>query len=175
MSKELKTISKEQVEQIAIAFSKVLREWLTAQQMKQVIAENKKNNYVDCCTHDFIDANMAMDKAFKKTLKRNFCFGSNNNQSQHEIDTDAFNNAWDIAKKNDFYTNGIYVLFIEGAGYLAKTQNLTGVVFTEDIALAREYNKAVDYPETKVAIWNAEAKRTFGEGIKFEAIYKYPN
>ena len=63
-----------------------------------------------------------------------------------------------------------YVLFIDGPGYLADKQNLTGVIFTEELELARKFSIGFDNPVDKLAIWNAEAKRLFNSDVKFEAI-----
>lgn len=64
-----------------------------------------------------------------------------------------------------------YVLLIEGLGYLAAKQNQTGVIFTPELELAMQYAEGFDNPEMKLGIWNAQAKRTFGSDIKFEAVY----
>jgi hypothetical protein len=65
-----------------------------------------------------------------------------------------------------------YVLYIEGAGYLADNQNLTGIIFTDDVKYARLYAVGFDNPEIKLGIWNAEAKKLFNtEEVKFELIY----
>ena len=65
-----------------------------------------------------------------------------------------------------------YVLYIEGAGYLADNQNLTGIIFTDDLKNAMLYAVGFDNPEIKLGIWNAEAKKLFNTGEeKFELIY----
>ena len=64
-----------------------------------------------------------------------------------------------------------YGLFIEGAGWLAETQNLTGVLFTEHKELARNFSVGFDDVNIKTGIWNAEVGKLFNCDIKFEAIY----
>lgn len=64
-----------------------------------------------------------------------------------------------------------YGLFIEGAGFLACKQNLTGVVFTDCKELAMQYAEGFDNVTDKLSIWNAAVKRMFNCDIKFEAIY----
>lgn len=65
-----------------------------------------------------------------------------------------------------------YVLYIEGAGYLADNQNLTGIIFTDELKNAMLYAVGFDNPEIKLGIWNAEAKKLFNTGeVKFELIY----
>lgn len=54
-----------------------------------------------------------------------------------------------------------YVLHMEGNGYLAEEQKLTGVNFTHDINLARKFAHGFDNPDDKIDIWNAAVKVTF--------------
>lgn len=52
---------------LALEFSKILHEWLTPQQMNLVVSRNAKPENTGCCaSHDFCDANVAMDDAFKR-------------------------------------------------------------------------------------------------------------
>ncbi len=65
-----------------------------------------------------------------------------------------------------------YVLYIEGAGYLAENQDLTGIIFTDDVKQARLYAVGFDNPIDKLGIWNAHAKKLFNtDEVKFELIY----
>ncbi len=91
-----KTTNGERI-QIANVFSSVLHDWLTVKQMLTVIKRNKNYKYDPsvCASHDFCDANMAMDEAFTKIMKREF-----NLQSSEDCST--FNHCWELAKKNDF-------------------------------------------------------------------------
>jgi len=54
-----------------------------------------------------------------------------------------------------------YTLQIEGAGYLANEQGLSGIKFTNDIKKARQFAVGFDNPVDKAGIWNTEAKRMF--------------
>ncbi len=61
----------ENARRVAVAFKAVLTEWLTADEMAAVTARNRAevNPHV-CHSHDFCDANMAMDEAFRKVFGR---------------------------------------------------------------------------------------------------------
>lgn len=52
-----------------------------------------------------------------------------------------------------------YVLCIETFGYLANTQNLTGIIFTDYLELAMPFSIGFDNPKDKLSIWNAELQR----------------
>lgn len=89
--------TKQQLNDLAVGFSNVLKEWLTSEQMAEVVKRNDLPAYANACaTHDFCDANMAMAEAFEKVLGREFEFGS-------DEDDALFNGAWHIAKTNKFY------------------------------------------------------------------------
>lgn len=85
---------------LAHAFSKVLKEWLTAEEMETVIKRNNSHHYSDmvCASHDFCDANMAMNKAFNRVLRRNALVHS-------DKDITLWNSAWNVAKENNFFIN----------------------------------------------------------------------
>lgn len=108
----MKRISDSQINKIAIEFANVLKEWLTPEQITEVIKVNSiPENKTCCATHDFCDSNMAMDEAFTKVMGREFVFYNDElpeSEKQNGIDTNAFNTAWDIAKGNNFYTSKIY-------------------------------------------------------------------
>lgn len=56
-----------QIETVAHEFSKVLSEWLTPAQCRAVLACNATEPFQTsgaCASHDFSDANMAMEEAF---------------------------------------------------------------------------------------------------------------
>lgn len=91
---------------VAKKFSKVLKKWLGKVKMQEVVRLNKENNDSCCASHDFCDANMAMDEAFTKVMGRSFEFNFEElteKEAQNSADTDLMNEAWDIAKANDFY------------------------------------------------------------------------
>jgi hypothetical protein len=53
------------VDRVAGEFSRVLHEWLTADELAEALRRNASPEYAGCCaTHDFCDANMAMQEAF---------------------------------------------------------------------------------------------------------------
>lgn len=94
-------------EQLAKEFSTVLKSWLSAEEMKSVIEKNETPEYNGCCaSHDYCDANMAIDEAFIKLMERDFVFYDDEKpetEKQNEEDTALENNAWAIAKTNKFY------------------------------------------------------------------------
>lgn len=52
------------IQNLAMEFSSVLREWLSEEEMLMVLARNaRENDPLICHSHDFCDANMAMDEA----------------------------------------------------------------------------------------------------------------
>jgi hypothetical protein len=93
----------EKVEKLAREFSSVLMEWLTFQEMKEVVRRNCSDEYREhslCATHDFCDSNMAMDSAFT------FAFGVEFKPSNDEH-LSLSNQAWSLAKQKGFWL-GIY-------------------------------------------------------------------
>jgi hypothetical protein len=87
-------------EEIAKAFSAVLKQWLTVQEMAQVVELTKKQtDPLICHTGDFCDSNMAMQAAMVQV-------GVTPEDDQEDAD-DAFmslwNDSWDLAKANLFY------------------------------------------------------------------------
>lgn len=89
-----------QVEAVAREFSKVLRAWLTDEQMGEVVALNAGPGYRRtsvCASHNYVDANMAMAEAFV-TLGHAVPDGP-----LDEFNYDVWNAAWDMAKANQFY------------------------------------------------------------------------
>ncbi len=53
-------------EAVAAQFCAVLREWLTPEQLAEAVRLNAERNDGSCATHDYCDANMAMDEAFAR-------------------------------------------------------------------------------------------------------------
>jgi hypothetical protein len=82
--------------QVAIEFAKVLRHWLTPNEMQEVLRRNKTAAYQNgaCASHDFCDANMAMAEAFKK-------FRIDPAVDNSDV-LKLWNAAWDIAHKSGF-------------------------------------------------------------------------
>ncbi len=54
-----------------------------------------------------------------------------------------------------------YVLKMDGAGYLADEQKLSGVNFTDKVEDAMKFSIGFDNPELKTGIWNATARLYF--------------
>ena len=84
---------------LAAVFAEVLHEWLTPAQMREVVARNEHYGNA-CASHDFCDANMAMDEAFTKTQGRELEMGEGTRQSR--ADVALWNGAWAIAKRMNF-------------------------------------------------------------------------
>src|SRR5687768_5328662 len=56
-------------QKVADAFSAIIREWLTAEELEEVVKRNKVRSHPSVChSHDFCDANVAMSEAFEKLL-----------------------------------------------------------------------------------------------------------
>lgn len=90
------TANTEQTSKLAVAFCAVLREWLGADRVAEVVALNDAELNPDVChSLDFCDAHMTMLEAFEKVLGRepDVC---------DDADTDLFNAAWDEAKAARF-------------------------------------------------------------------------
>ena len=88
-------------ERLAEAFAKEIRDALSPETLNRVQVLNRY--YTDkygedraCATHDFIDANVCMLDAFKKT----FMFAEPNPDNQAVAD--VMNEAWSLAKKEGF-------------------------------------------------------------------------
>jgi hypothetical protein len=88
-----------QTETLALEFARVLRSWLTAEQMRLVLernAEGAKIGAAWCASHDFCDANMAMAEAMQTVL------GREPDPVDNEADGDLWNAAWSRAKAAGF-------------------------------------------------------------------------
>lgn len=85
---------------VAAEFGRVLREWLSPKKMRLAIAKNREYGPGSkiCASHDYCDANMAMNEAMESLDIAVFDKeGSISDQA-----TDIWNAAWDIAKANEF-------------------------------------------------------------------------
>jgi hypothetical protein len=89
----------ENIEKVAREFSRILREWLTPEEMNVVLAENEhETNSGICHTHDYCDANEAMLEAIKKIT------GRNADQVLDDLANDnIWSDAWVLAEKNSFW------------------------------------------------------------------------
>lgn len=84
---------------LAQEFSKVLGNWLAPSQLREVTLRNSRETNPNIChSHDFCDANMAMDQALKNLGAE--AFPAEGGMSDEVVD--LWNEAWDIAKANDF-------------------------------------------------------------------------
>ena len=97
---------------LAVKFAELLKRDLTPDQVNEAVKRNKTDEYQGCCaTHDFCDANVYMDEALEHFT------------GKHEVDvndedtTNLFNEAWDIAKANEFFTG------YRGARYFVKDKS----------------------------------------------------
>ncbi len=83
-------------EQVAIKFSEVLKEWVGIKKLRAIVSRNEAENDSSIChSHDFCDANMAMVEAMEKM------------GLDYETNDELFNQAWNIAKENAFYTKKV--------------------------------------------------------------------
>ena len=93
--------------ELAEVFSKVVREHL-ADHLEEIRHRNRASIATGdrnvCATHDFCDANMLMHEALCR------CYGVKDfpasNISESETLTRLWNEAWDIAKRNEFLPPG---------------------------------------------------------------------
>jgi hypothetical protein len=79
------------------AFAAELRQWLNDAEwliMRQRNAVHGASSMI-CASHDFCDANMAMDAAFASVTGREF---SPNCEGAAQADVDLWNHAWRYAK-----------------------------------------------------------------------------
>ncbi len=85
---------------LALEFAKVLRKWLTVDEMLAAVALNRTARYGKgiCASHDFCDANMAMLEAWETLSAIEM---DANNEAQAVV----WSAAWDIAKASDFATS----------------------------------------------------------------------
>jgi hypothetical protein len=85
----------EQETSLAYEFAAILREWLSEAEFEEVRRRNALPEYDDagaCASHDFCDANIVMEEAFKRVFNREPDVST-------EADTDIWNTAWDTAKR----------------------------------------------------------------------------
>lgn len=80
---------------LADNFSRIIRDWLLPEEMTHVLIRNRTNSPNVCATHDFCDANMAMEEAFVYVTGRVPNLRS-------EADAAAWNVAWLRAKNAEF-------------------------------------------------------------------------
>jgi hypothetical protein len=92
---------------LAKEFCVVIREWMKPDEMQKVIALNRSEENPEIChTHDFYDANMAMDEAGER-LGLHLCPDEDENGNvvgvgHTEDATNLWCEAWSIAKRAEF-------------------------------------------------------------------------
>lgn len=81
---------------LAHEFSRILRDWLTEEEIEQVIERNAEvDDPAVCASHDFCDANMAMYEAFENIMGHPI-------DPQKKADASVWDKAWNMAKASDF-------------------------------------------------------------------------
>ena len=84
------------IKELARSFSQLLKQYLTEDQILEIIKRNDLPQYFGCCaTHDFLDSNMVMDEAFTEVMGREI-------NIQSDLDLNIWNQAWNEAKKEKF-------------------------------------------------------------------------
>jgi hypothetical protein len=106
-------LEKVSVEDLAHAFANVLKEWLSDEEMHSInVANWSSDDKSTCASHDFCDANMAMDEAIQKLAPEFYKVAWAENEASNVGDecgplwsqlTDLFNEAWTLAKNSNFY------------------------------------------------------------------------
>lgn len=88
----------EQPEILARKFSQLLLAEIGRENLITVIERNKTISAGCCASHDFCDANMVMDAAFKTVTGKKI-------NTQKDEAVELWNQAWDIARTTQFYFN----------------------------------------------------------------------
>jgi hypothetical protein len=84
-------------EALAAEFSRVMRDYLSVAELQTAVALNAaETNPGICHTHDFCDANMAMDAAWCHLT------GEDGIDADREVDARLWNDAWALAKAAGF-------------------------------------------------------------------------
>lgn len=102
-------ITLDTTQQLAQEFARIIRMWLTHDELRQVVQRNRSNDANVCATHDFCDANLAMGAAFALVLSR--C-----SDPQSDSDSELLNAAWRMAKRDEFAPTNIADFFLETLG-----------------------------------------------------------
>lgn len=87
-----------QIRLLAINFSRLLRQSLKPEQMDIINSMNSHSKDTTCATHDYLDANVVMDNAFKMTFSRE----PNIQLETNGGDLRLWNDAWTFAKISEF-------------------------------------------------------------------------
>jgi len=107
---DVKAMAKDQakVEKLARLFAEEMKSTVKPADFKKAIELNKKEPDDVCRTHDFCDANMVMDAAFKKfgIDLEDYSFpgrGMTGDDNVEKALIELWNAAWKTAKSNHFY------------------------------------------------------------------------
>lgn len=91
-------------DELAAHFTAILKEWLSDYEWREMVQRQRREKDKNIChSHDFCDANEAMDRAFSEVYGRNAFFPSNVDdgicdEAQVEADCNLINEAWSLAK-----------------------------------------------------------------------------
>jgi len=159
------------VELLANEFSTILRAWLTEGEMKKVIRRNtsqahgespynterspgmlnENNTMWWCHSHDFCDANRAMDEAIQKILTPDFLSIS------VMINRDDWAEAWEMAMENDFLPTNVRPVSLEPDAFLI--HNLDGSVTVWTVYPSAGTNRMMGHGWL---VGDASSRHTFG-------------
>lgn len=88
-------------EEIAKLFSSILKQWLNAEQLEELVELTKTETDPSIChSGDYCDSNMAMHAAFVQLG----IMTEDDSLSETQELTDLWNECWDYAKANLFFT-----------------------------------------------------------------------
>lgn len=92
-------VTTQNVNKLALEFSKVLYKWLGTIQMEEINSINKKAKYKGCATGDYCDSNQAMIDAWEKL------WGKCEYSATKVWMGNLMDKAWEVAKINSFYSS----------------------------------------------------------------------
>lgn len=100
---------------LARELARTIRRWLTADELAEAVRRNATPEYADhnmCATHDFCDANMALDEAYRTTTGRQLVDDMQEADGEAAADQDAkwwdyINGAADLARLAGFAPDAI--------------------------------------------------------------------
>jgi len=105
------TIDKDDVSALALTFALVVRDWCRDGEFEQIL-EGNVGAPLDCCaSHDVMDANMAMDAAFRFLFGRGCTLPCDveegkATEAQEDHDMGLWNMAWTLAQKRWLVAGG---------------------------------------------------------------------
>lgn len=114
MKKIKKPLTEITVRQLSDAFTTVIQEWLSTAELKQMRRRNHVFNMDSgvCASHDYCDANMAMEEAFKRVTGQNTAQLSRRDRSKEGCDRTCtclsntclhmWTEAWHLSKSKGF-------------------------------------------------------------------------